>query len=445
MKEKKKKKKTLESSGTPRRTTSFNRLGKRQLEIWAGEVSSEDLAAVETARPRTRGDCASVSRPCPFVGCRHNLYLDVNESTGSFTIRFPDLAPDQVPPERSCSLDVADLGAATLDDVGRLLNVTRERARQVEAMAYARLKRSSVLRAHVDDPDDPDLVRAPPEASSSFGGACRSRSALETAAEDASADEESLSPAVAEPGSDEDQESFAGLDASGNLAAAFRGESDRPELRASAIVWRIYTRNHAGFEGQPVPRSPKRRKSGANRAGSCLATPTELELGSSTETTETTIETTAWEAVMTAALDAAIEQEEQESAMAKKTTAITDRQQAVLGMLEGANPPTYAQIAAHLGTNMAAVARDAALLKKKKKKKLLPGGRVGGRKGGRRKKGELSTPSNGASASPNGGAPAGAGSVATSAAVAALKKELVELETGAATVKRAIAVLETRS
>ncbi len=31
-------------------------------------------------RPKTRGECASGPRPCPWVSCRHHLYLDVDKN-----------------------------------------------------------------------------------------------------------------------------------------------------------------------------------------------------------------------------------------------------------------------------------------------------------------------------------------------------------------------------
>lgn len=40
------------------------------------------------SRPRTRGDCFRLPRPCPFVGCRHHLYLDVRRDRVSVT--FPE-------------------------------------------------------------------------------------------------------------------------------------------------------------------------------------------------------------------------------------------------------------------------------------------------------------------------------------------------------------------
>jgi hypothetical protein len=40
----------------------------------------------------------------------------------------------------SCALDVADRGGTTLEDVGAIMNLTRERIRQVEVKALAKLE-----------------------------------------------------------------------------------------------------------------------------------------------------------------------------------------------------------------------------------------------------------------------------------------------------------------
>lgn len=103
-------------------------------------------------RPKTRGDCAGGQRPCPWVGCRHHLYLDVNPSTGAIRIVFPDLEPwDMV---ETCALDVAERGGATLDVVGQLANITRERARQIEFRGLAMMRESRELSS--DDLHDDD-------------------------------------------------------------------------------------------------------------------------------------------------------------------------------------------------------------------------------------------------------------------------------------------------
>jgi hypothetical protein len=92
-------------------------------------------------RPRTRDDCSLIPRPCPFVSCKWNLYLDVSPRTVSIKLNFPDLEPWEMPPDGSCALDVAERGGATLEEVGDLLNVTRERIRQLEARALSIIHR----------------------------------------------------------------------------------------------------------------------------------------------------------------------------------------------------------------------------------------------------------------------------------------------------------------
>lgn len=93
--------------------------------------------ATHADRPRIRGDCAAGARPCPWVSCKHHLYLDVNPETGSIKINFPDREPDQL--EHSCSLDVAEQDGMILDAVGEIMNLTRERTRQIEHRARLKL------------------------------------------------------------------------------------------------------------------------------------------------------------------------------------------------------------------------------------------------------------------------------------------------------------------
>jgi hypothetical protein len=54
----------------------------------------------------------------------------------------------------SCALDVADRGGTTLEDVGAIMNLTRERIRQVEVKALAKLEAlrdMMALREYVDE------------------------------------------------------------------------------------------------------------------------------------------------------------------------------------------------------------------------------------------------------------------------------------------------------
>lgn len=93
---------------------------------------------LEEARPRTRGDCEAGPRPCPWVGCKYSLYLDV-AANGNIKLNHPELEPGDL--EHSCALDLADGGGMTLDEIGRALNLTRERVRQITERAGALMHR----------------------------------------------------------------------------------------------------------------------------------------------------------------------------------------------------------------------------------------------------------------------------------------------------------------
>jgi hypothetical protein len=97
-----------------------------------------------TERPRSRADCEQGTRPCPFVSCKHHLYLDVSPNTGTIKLNFPDLEVWEL--SESCALDVADSGPQGYERAGALLNVTRERIRQIEALALAKLSGQARLR-----------------------------------------------------------------------------------------------------------------------------------------------------------------------------------------------------------------------------------------------------------------------------------------------------------
>lgn len=80
------------------------------------------------------------ARPCLFVACRHSTYLDVNPETGSIKLNFPDREPWEMPADASCSLDVAERGGITLEETGQVVNITRERVRQIERRALDALR-----------------------------------------------------------------------------------------------------------------------------------------------------------------------------------------------------------------------------------------------------------------------------------------------------------------
>lgn len=92
-------------------------------------------------RPLTRSECVGGQRPCPWVSCRHHLYLDVTGS-GGLRLNFPLIGPEELKQmENTCSLDVADEGEHALGDVAAAMGgLSRERARQLNNEALARFE-----------------------------------------------------------------------------------------------------------------------------------------------------------------------------------------------------------------------------------------------------------------------------------------------------------------
>ena len=115
------------------RTISVKRMTKRELEIGRLLYPEDDYN-----KPRVRSACQGGARPCPYVSCKHHLYVDVSPRTGAIKLNFPDLEVWEM--GDSCALDVADRGGTTLEDVGAIMNLTRERIRQVEVKALAKLE-----------------------------------------------------------------------------------------------------------------------------------------------------------------------------------------------------------------------------------------------------------------------------------------------------------------
>lgn len=89
-------------------------------------------------RPRTRGDCVDAPRPCPFVSCRHNLYLSISRKK-TVRLAFPGLEPDEM--RESCSLDVAERGEHSLYDIAEIMGMTHEGASLILSDAITKLKR----------------------------------------------------------------------------------------------------------------------------------------------------------------------------------------------------------------------------------------------------------------------------------------------------------------
>lgn len=122
---------------TRRRTLSPLRLTREEVAEGQELTIPEDVK-----RPRKRGDCVDGPRPCPWVGCRHHLFLDVTEQ-GGLKLNFPELEVHDL--EETCSLDVADQGGRKMEQIAAITNVTRQRIDQIEKRSLEWLLRSGVI------------------------------------------------------------------------------------------------------------------------------------------------------------------------------------------------------------------------------------------------------------------------------------------------------------
>ena len=126
------------------KTIAMKRLTKEELRVGALLYPTPDVP-----RPVTRAECKDMPRPCPWVSCKHHLYLDVNPETGSIKLNFPDLEVWEM--KETCALDVADRNGITLEEVGEIMNLTRERIRQVEVRGLLKLKMETPLGSEGED------------------------------------------------------------------------------------------------------------------------------------------------------------------------------------------------------------------------------------------------------------------------------------------------------
>ena len=133
-------------------TESARQLQRERRSLPIIDSDSDDDDDDDLAAPALRSECRGGVRPCPWVSCRFHLYLDVNPRTGSLKLNFPDREPGDL--SCSCALDVAEEGGLTLEDVGALLNLTRERARQLESVALLKVHHGLQAPLQADGDDD---------------------------------------------------------------------------------------------------------------------------------------------------------------------------------------------------------------------------------------------------------------------------------------------------
>lgn len=138
MAKKKKRRTTSNKRGARKGLGRSKTISTRKMSVEATQETQRVFEELGHLRPTHRDDCRTGDRPCPFVSCKHHLYLDINPRTGSIKLNFPDLEVWELP--ETCALDVAERGGMTLEEVGELMNLTRERIRQVESAGLAKLQ-----------------------------------------------------------------------------------------------------------------------------------------------------------------------------------------------------------------------------------------------------------------------------------------------------------------
>jgi len=114
-------------------TISYRKMRSDRAKIGSYTIRVDSPAS---DRPMTRGECRDAERPCPYVSCKWHLYLDVKPN-GGIRLNWPGLEPWEIP--ETCALDVADRGGEDLEAIAAMLNLTRERVRQIATASLARV------------------------------------------------------------------------------------------------------------------------------------------------------------------------------------------------------------------------------------------------------------------------------------------------------------------
>ncbi len=149
------------------KTISIKRLSKRALLEEQRRLEYANATDPVEPRPRTFAECerrgiGTIESPCAYVSCRWNLALDVDNRTGSIKVNFPNAVVDGaidvslIP--ATCALVIADSDGLMLEQVGEILNITRERVRQIETKGLQQIAELARLAALQDDHDETDAA-----------------------------------------------------------------------------------------------------------------------------------------------------------------------------------------------------------------------------------------------------------------------------------------------
>jgi hypothetical protein len=151
-------------------TVNPKRLAKRKLQRDAVDYE-EEIKLAEKIKPKTWGECKRLGLaydfPCPFISCAYSTLAEV-KNDGAFFINGSlnqDTGEISCEPAQSCALAYTESKpeGGTLDDVGEVFGLTRERVRQIETVAILKATRSvrdGIQVESVDDVSDEEKKRA---------------------------------------------------------------------------------------------------------------------------------------------------------------------------------------------------------------------------------------------------------------------------------------------
>lgn len=111
-------------------------------------VSLPVLHPMLERRPTWRSECKDGPRPCPWIACKHNKFIESIDSAGRIQRRIPGSNPEDIDPTDSCALDQEEQeervarqkGGLTYQTIGNEFGVSRERIRQIEGKVLKKIR-----------------------------------------------------------------------------------------------------------------------------------------------------------------------------------------------------------------------------------------------------------------------------------------------------------------
>ena len=108
--------------------------------------------SIPGTKPVTRQECKSSHRPCPWISCQFHMFWCVNQIDRILQY-LPDhtIADIALSLSQTCVLDVTDTGEKTLEEIGDILQVSRERIRQIEEGAINKISAHKLKYGIIED------------------------------------------------------------------------------------------------------------------------------------------------------------------------------------------------------------------------------------------------------------------------------------------------------